>query len=83
MKIRSIPACAGEPEASARLRHFRTVYPRVRGGTRCRLVEYIKEKGLSPRARGNLIAGIVTATLPRSIPACAGEPGKAKGRRCP
>ena len=70
----SIPACTGEP-CRLLLSGIRGgVYPRVHGGTgplssQCRL-----ERGLSPRARGNLPILMVTTITPGSIPACTGEP---------
>ena len=56
-----------------------TVYPRVCGGT-CGLVCWmvLQTQGLSPRVRGNPICtiGNNAAYWLRSIPACAGEPGR-------
>ena len=52
------------------------VYPRVCGGTRG-LASYLYwPVGLSPRVRGNPRAPPRTVSSPRSIPACAGEPGR-------
>ena len=50
------------------------VYPRVCGGTfyLARISRYAR--GLSPRVRGNRKCQIPARPLPRSIPACAGEP---------
>ena len=74
----SIPACAGEPR-SHRRRGFRpTVYPRVCGGTLMGAVVVSLFAGLSPRVRGNREGDVPRNLLPRSIPACAGEP-----RSCP
>ena len=70
----SIPACAGEPTASADGFAAPWVYPRVCGGTGplpCRILPML---GLSPRVRGNRNAVSLTQTDLRSIPACAGEP---------
>ena len=71
---RSIPACAGEPKYQGLQYQTGRVYPRVCGGTlsikkvvSCRL-------GLSPRVRGNQGLALDCPPLPRSIPACAGEP---------
>ena len=71
---RSIPAYAGEPGAAAPGRVLQRVYPRVCGGTYCRLARLRVAAGLSPRMRGNQNAqnGILGAE--RSIPAYAGEP---------
>ena len=51
------------------------VYPRVCGGTRS-LRLLIAPTGLSPRVRGNLLAGLPVTAVNQlgSIPACAGEP---------
>ena len=71
---RSIPACAGEPKSMRRLRRRFGVYPRVCGGTCPRCCGRICGWGLSPRVRGNLRRAGPLRHLPRSIPACAGEP---------
>ena len=71
---RSIPACAGEPWVSLRLYGISGVYPRVCGGT----INFERPDGsfygLSPRVRGNRITHHTRRHIPRSIPACAGEP---------
>ncbi len=71
---RSIPACAGEPIGVRSTKHPGTVYPRVCGGTRARLVGKRYDLGLSPRVRGNRRPGLVGSHQRGSIPACAGEP---------
>ena len=71
---RSIPACTGEPIGSDSRPSSKEVYPRVYGGTRAAHVSWIRGKGLSPRVRGNLVAGRHFRDLPGSIPACTGEP---------
>ena len=54
----------------------KTVYPRVCGGT-CFLPFVVHSvEGLSPRVRGNHHHAPQNTYLPRSIPACAGEPGR-------
>ena len=50
------------------------VYPRVCGGTALVRRTRPPERGLSPRVRGNPLAGLLAAAVLRSIPACAGEP---------
>ena len=70
----SIPACAGEPATPYVRPPLRTVYPRVCGGTVCRLHPSIISRGLSPRVRGNPVVVAATEGPCRSIPACAGEP---------
>ncbi len=71
---RSIPACAGEPEASNQPTHRNRVYPRVCGGTRGSASGVTGATGLSPRVRGNREMVTAEAEAWRSIPACAGEP---------
>ena len=72
--IRSIPACAGEPDRSPPYLAKQRVYPRVCGGTlRSNLYEKAI-KGLSPRVRGNHSQDGHRHGGARSIPACAGEP---------
>ena len=71
---RSIPACAGEPEAYAGFGVQGRVYPRVCGGTLADSRRGRGNGGLSPRVRGNRNVVSVAAGAYRSIPACAGEP---------
>ena len=75
---RSIPACAGEPIDGYTVKEIARVYPRVCGGTRIRDLDAGGNvlQGLSPRVRGNLYATRVECHRRRSIPACAGEPGR-------
>ena len=74
LTARSIPACAGEPRCIASECALLWVYPRVCGGT-CRYApKCLSCPGLSPRVRGNRTAALLGNALPRSIPACAGEP---------
>jgi len=54
---------------------FKTVYPRMRGGTFVKLRLKLKTQGLSPHERGNLKGCQALNVLRGSIPACAGEPG--------
>ena len=70
----SIPACAGQPTDSARAPTSRWVYPRVCGATVDEGHYQHAVKVLSPRVRGNLIAGVLEGSYFRSIPACAGQP---------
>ena len=72
--IRSIPACAGEPQKSTRKGVRRPVYPRVCGGTSASYRKNPPPKGLSPRVRGNRRVLQNLIKIPQSIPACAGEP---------
>ena len=73
-RLRSIPACAGEPSGRRRNRARAEVYPRVCGGTRLPSGGRYFRSGLSPRVRGNLIARVLAGLVTGSIPACAGEP---------
>ena len=75
-KVRSIPACAGEPPVWVAPLRPSGVYPRVCGGTSARPRPPKSRQGLSPRVRGNRgpVSGIRAAG--GSIPACAGEPAQ-------
>ena len=78
-RIRSIPACAGQP-IRPKLRPWTVrVYPRVCGATIQRIREKTGEVGLSPRVRGNRLGPRGPAGPQGSIPACAGQPPS----RCP
>ena len=73
----SIPACAGEPPSTASSSSAAWVYPRVCGGARYPSQVVPLFRGLSPRVRGSLGRDHAERLYPRSIPACAGEPGMA------
>ena len=75
---RSIPARAGEPTGWPFTWAMEGVYPRACGGTPCGGCLHPGCRGLSPRVRGNLGAGVVDGLEEGSIPARAGEP---RGRR--
>ncbi len=70
----SIPACAGEPIHHDVDNPLYQVYPRVCGGTDRPVLESGRQKGLSPRVRGNPSGSPAAPPRPGSIPACAGEP---------
>ena len=76
--MRSIPACAGEPTASKPKTTIQEVYPRVCGGTAGGDLAPGARNGLSPRVRGNPADRLDRHQAKRSIPACAGEPGRAR-----
>ena len=57
-RIRSIPACAGEPDDPVTDDVEPGVYPRVCGGTGLERVMIGTAQGLSPRVRGNRL-GVV------------------------
>ena len=73
-RIRSIPACAGEPFRVRPRCSIRKVYPRLCGGTGCGRGIHHRGRGLSPPVRGNPEVAALDALHTRSIPACAGEP---------
>ena len=73
-RLRSIPACAGEPPRRPRTSSRGTVYPRVCGGTSTRWQLAAAVMGLSPRVRGNPVRDAIRQPQSGSIPACAGEP---------
>ena len=73
-RVRSIPACAGEPLVGLLVSVEWPVYPRVCGGTRVEQCGADDALGLSPRVRGNRRRAMNRAAAHRSIPACAGEP---------
>ena len=75
---RSIPACAGEPARARRRYYSRKVYPRVCGGTDPACVFFDDGYGLSPRVRGNPAGRPYRQPERGSIPACAGEPRRAR-----
>ena len=75
VRVRSIPACAGEPQPPHLDNRGDGVYPRVCGGTAVRHGVGIAVAGLSPRVRGNRVHFLKPVQNGRSIPACAGEPG--------
>ena len=77
----SIPACAGEPTRMLKGYPAGRVYPRVCGGTFRRSISIPVGQGLSPRVRGNPVDTDHELRMWRSIPACAGEPFPAAGRR--
>ena len=73
-RVRSIPACTGEPPMLLFCGASLWVYPRVYGGTAPMSNAWGPPTGLSPRVRGN--RHTMRAKLQRlgSIPACTGEP---------
>ena len=74
VRVRSIPACAGEPYRIYDPRPSSPVYPRVCGGTPFAGATYHSRSGLSPRVRGNPSLTLPGLVEEWSIPACAGEP---------
>ena len=78
-RLRSIPACAGEPVLGGVISRPARVYPRVCGGTAASRLRPSRIGGLSPRVRGNHIIRVLVYGEVGSIPACAGEPRSAGG----
>ena len=70
----SIPARAGEPNATPSTSTTATVYPRACGGTGTSKNISSLDMGLSPRVRGNPVIRAHKLASVRSIPARAGEP---------
>ena len=82
-QLRSIPACAGEPQEIPVRGGAGTVYPRVCGGTANKGRYARDSEGLSPRVRGNRLPEAREGRHARSIPACAGEPAYSPTGLCP
>ena len=72
--LRSIPACAGEPDPVTYRIEPVPVYPRVCGGAWLTFKVATNRTGLSPRVRGSLGTVDNPDAALGSIPACAGEP---------
>ena len=70
----SIPACTGNPAASAAAKAVAKVYPRVYGESEIKLVDDMLEDGLSPRVRGIRDSLGDARDGVGSIPACTGNP---------
>ena len=71
----SIPAYAGDPGVNSWSAPYRSVYPRLRGGSAIPTLMGEVVFGLSPPTRGirPLLSAIFAES--RSIPAYAGDPG--------
>ena len=74
IRLRSIPAWAGEPLPRPTPGRPGKVYPRVGGGTVLVHLGKPFQNGLSPRGRGNQLRPRLLEAVLRSIPAWAGEP---------
>ena len=74
LRVRSIPAYAGEPSTIFDPAPVHSVYPRVCGGTLCSITTAPSLSGLSPRMRGNHRYINSQPHRQGSIPAYAGEP---------
>ena len=84
VRLRSIPAYAGEPDTGIAVWCQAKVYPRVCGGTLGQADCGGGRIGLSPRMRGNPSQPSGLTSPDRSIPAYAGEPRSTSrcGLRC-
>ena len=71
---RSIPACAGKPEARPHPDCFQWVHPRVCGEAADSEIHGGVFEGPSPRVRGSPTAAVNPPDPAGSIPACAGKP---------
>jgi len=80
-RVGSIPACAGEPGRRRGARRRIRVYPRVCGGASASRSAGVRQSGLSPRVRGSPHVRPAGLLPVGSIPACAGEPGRAAWTR--
>ena len=72
--MRSIPACAGNPDLRIDPSYRPAVHPRVCGEPVRHLRRYLPLPGPSPRVRGTPSRPRASRPCPRSIPACAGNP---------
>ena len=77
----TIPAWAGEPAENRVADFLGGDHPRVGGGTATAAGERLVDRGPSPRGRGNLTRRSAANPLERTIPAWAGEPGRAREGR--
>ena len=76
--VGSIPACAGDPLGARAWARTRTVYPRVCGGSSACPPNSAQGAGLSPRVRGIRAGNPAPPSQKGSIPACAGDPRRAR-----
>ena len=70
----TIPALAGKPYALHNCLYLRRDYPRARGETAARSPVGRRDKGLSPRSRGNHCPKFSSSLMAGTIPALAGKP---------
>ena len=81
LRIRFIPARAGEPKRRGADGSSREVHPRACGGASRRTASSSGDHGSSPRVRGSRPAGPPRRSPRRFIPARAGEPRRRASRR--
>ncbi len=75
LEPRFIPACAGNSSWGFRQLRAGTVHPRVCGEQAQRNTKGYKVPGSSPRVRGTVTGFPIAMSVPRFIPACAGNSG--------
>ena len=76
MRMRSIPAYAGDPSSSRTFLGQRRVYPRLRGGSAPGASRIPIIPGLSPPTRGIHLGTLFAVANIGSIPAYAGDPAR-------
>ncbi len=77
IRVRFIPACAGNSKRPAQSRVCPTVHPRVCGEQTSFLALICKASGSSPRVRGTAFTAWKYSANGRFIPACAGNSASA------
>ncbi len=73
VRVRFIPACAGNSRSAVERAGRRAVHPRVRGEQANVTLTCVVVTGSSPRARGTVTDGDQLQPVLRFIPACAGN----------
>ena len=73
-RVRSIPACTGNPGRPPTRKDRPRVYPRVYGESTSTYINTCIYSGLSPRVRGIRWPAVHSARIDGSIPACTGNP---------
>ncbi len=82
IKVRFIPACAGNTSLWPAKQFHRPVHPRVCGEHVPRQNIDNRGRGSSPRVRGTLYFRIIVVAHERFIPACAGNTSAPRCSRC-
>ncbi len=73
LRVRFIPACAGNTGSAGSRMIRSSVHPRLRGEHRSGSLSTRRQTGSSPPARGTLPSARPLRRCPRFIPACAGN----------
>ncbi len=74
VRIRPIPAWAGQPYTLWPILCLPAAYPRVGGAASSGATPKLSRTGLSPRGRGSLVSARTSRAVSRPIPAWAGQP---------